>query len=112
MPKVVQVPKVGNIQFPDEMPDDQVAQASGDAHTKALLEGVMKFMEDDPAFQEVGVSEKHKALAGIAQTLEQFPRLAQAVDAGMSQVTSSPNATVPGRQGTQAPSGQSVPQNE
>jgi hypothetical protein len=86
MPKTIQIPKVGVVQFPDEMGDEEITQASEELHSKALADAVSKFMEADPTIQAMKTSEKHKALASIAAMLEKHPLLAQAVDAGMEQL--------------------------
>jgi hypothetical protein len=83
----IHIPKVGDVAFPDEMNGDEVAQAAGELHSKALTDSVSKFMEADPEIQGMKTSEKHKALALIAQMLEKHPLLAQAVDAGINQIT-------------------------
>ena len=83
----IQIPKVGNIQFPDEMKPEEIAQAAGELHDKALTDGVSKFMENDPMIKGMKTSEKLKALAAIASMLERHPLLAQAVDAGISQIS-------------------------
>ena len=115
MPKVVTVPKIGDVAFPDGMSDQEIAQAAGGAHDNALTAGVSKFMESDPAIQGLKTSEKQKALSSISQLLEKYPRLAEAVDKGMSQVSapaatqpSTPDAVqnTPAPQTSQAPSGE------
>jgi hypothetical protein len=83
----IHIPKVGTVNFPAEMTGDEVTQAAGELHSKALTDGVSKFMEGDPSNQGMKTSEKHKALALIAQMLEKHPLLAQAVDAGIEQIT-------------------------
>jgi hypothetical protein len=86
MPKIIQIPKVGAVQFPDEMSDHDITQASDELHNKALADAVSKFMEADPTIQALKTSDKHKALASIADLLEKHPLLAQAVDAGIEQL--------------------------
>jgi hypothetical protein len=86
MPKTIEIPKVGTVQFPDEMSDQEIVQASDELHSKALADAVSKFMEADPTIQTLKTSEKHKALASIAAMLENYPLLAQAVDTGMDQL--------------------------
>jgi hypothetical protein len=88
MPRQVRIPKVGTVEFPDSMSEQDVTQAAGDLHSKALVGGVMNFMAQDPSLQGLKSSEFHKEMSGLAAMLEKFPRLAQAVDAGMGQVKS------------------------
>jgi hypothetical protein len=115
MPKVVTVPKIGDVAFPDGMSDQEIAQAAGEAHDNALTAGVSKFMESDPTIQGLKTSEKLNALSSITQLLERFPRLAEAVDKGMSQVTA-PAANQPSRadagQNTPAPQTSQAPSGE
>ena len=104
MPKNVDIPKIGLVEFPDGMSDNDIAQAAGDLHDKALTSGVSKFMENDPTIRGLKTSEKLKALASIAQMLEKHPLLAQAVDKGMGQVsaTSQPTQSAPAPAATEA----------
>lgn len=89
MPKQVQIPKVGLIQFPDNMSDQDIGQAASKLHTTAVTQSVSKFMDGDPALASLSTSARLKALSGIAQMLETYPRLAQAVDAGISSLNQS-----------------------
>ncbi len=82
MPKVISIPRVGNVQFPDEMGDQDIAQASGEVHDKAVLADVLRFAAQDPSFQGMKDSEVHKQIGSIAAVLEKFPRLIHALDAG------------------------------
>lgn len=90
MPKQVHIPKVGMITFPDGMTDDEISQAAGKLHTTAITQNVSKFMEADPTLASLSTSERLKSLSGIAQMLEKYPRLAQAVDKG---ITPTPDAS-------------------
>jgi hypothetical protein len=85
MPKV-DIPKVGTVEFPDTMKPEEVAKAAGELHDRALMSGVMTFLAKDPSLQDMKASEFHKHMGGLATILEKFPRLAQAVDAGMANV--------------------------
>jgi hypothetical protein len=85
---VVAIPKVGTVAFPPEMDEAAITKASKELHDKALVGGVMQFVAQDPALTQLPASEFHKQMGSIATLLEKFPRLAQAVDAGMSKTTS------------------------
>lgn len=96
---IVTVPKIGTIEFPDSMGMDEVNQVAGELHDKALTESVSKFLESDPAIVGLKTSEKHKALSQISLLLEKHPLLAQAVDAGITQLSSS----IPSAKATDTP---------
>jgi hypothetical protein len=86
MSKIVHIPKVGHISFPDEMKDEEISKAASKLHSDARSAGISKFMENDPAHQGMSHAEKLKALSTIAALHEKYPRLADAVDKGMGQV--------------------------
>lgn len=89
MPKLVHIPKIGHVEFPDGMEDEAITKAASQLHANARNEGISKFMEGDPAIQGLPHSQKLKELATIAALHEKYPRLADAVDKGMGLVTSS-----------------------
>lgn len=89
MSKLVHIPKVGHVSFPDTMKDEEINDAAGRIHDDARSAGISKFMENDPAHQGMSHAEKLKALATIASLHEKYPRLAEAVDKGMEHVTAS-----------------------
>jgi hypothetical protein len=83
MSKRIHIPKIGHVDFPDEMKDEEITKHASRLHSDARNAGISKFMENDPALQGLSHSEKLKALAGIAALHEKYPRLADAVDKGM-----------------------------
>jgi hypothetical protein len=87
MPKLVHIPKIGHVSFPDGMKDEEINEAAGRLHDDARNAGISKFMENDPAHQGMSHAEKLKALANIAAMHEKYPRLADAVDKGMKHVS-------------------------
>lgn len=92
MAKLIEIPKIGHVEFPDEMEDVDIAKHAGRLHADARNAGISKFMESDPALQGLTHSQKLKELATIAAMHEKYPRLADAVDRGMgSSITSQPN---------------------
>lgn len=96
MPKLVHIPKVGHVSFPDTMKDEEINEAAGRIHDDARSAGISKFMENDPAHAGMSHAEKLKALANIASLHEKYPRLAEAVDKGMEHVSPSMlNASTP-----------------
>lgn len=104
MPKLVHIPKIGHISFPDEMKDEEINEAAGRLHDDARSAGISKFMENDPAHQGMSHAEKLKALAGIAAMHEKYPRLAEAVDKGMEHVSASfLTAKAPAQSGNKEP---------
>lgn len=102
MAKIVHIPKVGHIQFPDEMQDEAIGKAATKLHADARNAGISKFMEDDPAIQGLSHAAKLKELSTIAAMHEKYPRLSDAVDRGMGLVTSSTSET---QSGQSSPSG-------
>lgn len=93
MSKIVHIPKVGHIAFPDEMEDGAIGKAAQQLHADARNAGISKFMEDDPAIQGLSHAAKLKELSTIAAMHEKYPRLADAVDRGMGLFTSSVSET-------------------
>ena len=89
MPKLVHIPKIGHVSFPDGMKDEEIGEAAGRLHDDARSAGISKFMENDPAHHGMSHAEKLKALATIATLHEKYPRLAEAVDKGMEHVSPS-----------------------
>ena len=107
----VEIPKVGNVDFPDEMKPEEVEQAAGELHDRALLSGVMKFVAQDPSLQDLKASDFHKQLATVSALLEKFPRLAQAIDAGMGNVPdASQSGTPSAASATQEPQEPAAPE--
>jgi hypothetical protein len=102
MAKVIAIPRVGNISFPDEISDQEIAAAASEAHGKAMLSAVMRFVQADQSFRKLPASEAYKQLAAVAGILEKYPRLIRAIDAGMAKV-SNPTAIASAAQRTQAP---------
>ena len=101
MPKLVHIPKIGHVSFPDGMKDEEIGEAAGRLHDDVRSAGISKFMENDPAHQGMSHAEKLKALANIAAMHEKYPRLAEAVDHGMKHVSASfLTAKAPGKQET------------
>lgn len=97
MAKIVHIPKVGHIQFPDEMKDEEIGDAASKLHDDARNASISKFMEEDPAIQGLSHAAKLKELSTIAAMHEKYPRLADAVDKGMGLVTSSASETSSGQ---------------
>lgn len=100
MSKLIHIPKVGHVEFPDGMDDKEIAEHASNAHTNARAEGITKFMQADPALQGLPHSQRLKELSVIASMMEKYPRLADAVDKGIEatsqaseQTTSSPSTT-------------------
>jgi hypothetical protein len=87
MPKLIHIPKIGHVEFPDNMPDGEIAKHASRLHSDARSAGISRFMENDPAHQGMSHSERLKALSTITGLMEKYPRLADAVDKGMGQVT-------------------------
>ncbi len=87
MSKLIHIPKIGHVEFPDEMEEKQIIEHASRLHADARNAGISKFMESDPALQGLTHSEKLKELAAIAAMHEKYPRLADAVDKGMGSVT-------------------------
>jgi hypothetical protein len=102
MAKVIHIPRVGNISFPDEMNDNAIANAASEAHGEASLVAVMNFVQGDPAFRKMKPSEAYKNLQAVAEILEKYPSLVRAIDVGMTKV-SSPSARTSGPPAPQAP---------
>lgn len=86
--KLIHIPKIGHVEFPDEMEDKEIADHASNLHADARNAGISKFMESDEALQGLTHSQKLKELSTIAALHEKYPRLADAVDRGMSLVTS------------------------
>jgi len=89
--KLVHIPKIGHVEFPDGMEDKEIAEHASNLHADARNAGISKFMESDPALQGLTHSQKLKELSTIAALHEKYPRLAEATDKGMQFVTSSPS---------------------
>lgn len=87
MPKQVHIPKVGHVEFPDEMDDGAIGKAASQLHSNARNAEISQFMEQDPSLQGLPHSQKLKELASIAAMHEKYPRLAQAVEHGMVHVS-------------------------
>ncbi len=98
MSKIVHIPKIGHVEFPDEMDDGAITQAAGDLHSNARNEGISKFMGEDPAVKGLPHSQKLKEMSTIAGLMEKYPRLADAVDKGIDTISQA---------GAQNPSGPS-----
>lgn len=92
MSKLVHIPKIGHVEFPDEMEDKEIAEHATNLHADARNAGISKFMGSDPALQGLTHSQRLKELSTIAALHEKYPRLAEAVDKGMGLVTSSPSS--------------------
>ncbi len=88
MAKIVHIPLIGHVNFPDGMEDGQITEAAARLHDDARNAAISKFMENDPTIKSLSHSEKLKALATIAAMLEKYPRLAEAVHKGMGLSTS------------------------
>lgn len=88
MPRVIAIPRVGNVQFPDGMSDDEIAKISGDTHDAKVLGSVVKFMRDDPKMHDLSISAFHKEMATISMFLEKYPRLALAAFEGIGKLNS------------------------
>ena len=106
MSKLVHIPKIGHVEFPDEMQDKEIAEHASNLHSNALNEGISKFMGADPAIQGLPHSQKLKELSAIATLMEKYPRLAAAVDKGITsqtdeQSSESPEQTAPSTQPVQ-----------
>jgi|GEM_PF-3866683 len=86
MPKLIHIPKIGHVEFPDNMADADIAKHASRLHSDARSAGISRFMENDPAHQGMSHSERLKALSIITGLMEKYPRLADAVDKGMGQV--------------------------
>jgi len=84
MPKLIHIPKIGHVSFPDGMRDEEIAKHASRLHADARNAGISKFMEHDPAHNGLSHAELLKALANISSLLEKYPRLADAVDRGIS----------------------------
>lgn len=105
MPKTVHIPKVGHVEFPDEMDDNAIGKAAAGLHSNARAEGISTFMGQDPAIQGLPHSQKLKELSAISALMEKYPRLAHAVDTGIEALTSqgeSQASTAPGQQEAEA----------
>jgi hypothetical protein len=85
MSKLIHIPKIGHVEFPDNMPDQEIAKHASRLHSDARSAVVSKFMENDPAHTGMSHSERLKALSTITGLLEKYPRLADAVDKGIGQ---------------------------
>lgn len=115
MSKLIHIPKVGHVEFPDGMDDKEIAEHASNAHTNARAEGITKFMQADPAIQGLPHSQRLKELSAIATLMEKYPRLADAVDKGIEAISQtgeqsneSPSQTAPDQQQEQsAQSGES-----
>jgi hypothetical protein len=86
MPKLINIPKIGHVSFPDGMQDSEIAKHASRLHSDARNAGISKFMENDPAHHGLSHAERLKALANISSLMEKYPRLADAVDRGKAQV--------------------------
>ena len=85
MPKLVHIPKIGHVSFPDGMKDEEITEAAGRLHDDARSAVVSRFMENDPAHTGMSHSERLKALSTITGLFEKYPRLAEVVDKGIDQ---------------------------
>jgi hypothetical protein len=83
MSKRIHIPKIGHVDFPDEMKDEEITKHASRLHSDARNAGISKFMENDPAHHGLSHAERLKALSTISSLLEKYPRLADAVDKGM-----------------------------
>lgn len=86
MPKLVHIPMIGHVSFPDEMKDGEINEAASRLHDDKRNAAISKFMENDPAHQGMSHGEKLKALAGIAAMHEKYPRLAEATHKGITSI--------------------------
>ena len=85
MSKLIHIPKIGHVEFPHNMPDEEIVKQASRLHSDARSAVVSRFMENDPAHIGMSHSERLKALSTITGLLEKYPRLADAVDRGIAQ---------------------------
>jgi hypothetical protein len=84
MARVVAIPKVGAVQFPDSMSDQDVQNASQAVHEDASrkeIAAIIHYVADRT--QSTKVSEHLKVAHTIATVLETFPALADLAGAGL-----------------------------
>ena len=112
MKRIVDIPQVGKVAFPDHMSDEQVQQAAADLHQKSAptqqpqadLPGVLNLL-----MQQMGgpSAKTHQKMAEIAKVLEGNPALAQLAIAGLSaQGASQPSTQVAEPNNPQSQQGQ------
>jgi hypothetical protein len=87
MPKLVNVPKLGLVSFPDDMSDEDIAKHIAPHHAEVVMQSIMQFMRTDPQLATMTHSQFHKEMASVATMLEKYPRLALAVDKGIQKET-------------------------
>jgi hypothetical protein len=92
MPKIISIPRVGNIQFPDGMSDGEIAKVAGETHDAKVIGRVVKFMRDDPQMRDLSISAFHKEMSTISALLEKYPRLALAAYEGIGKFNSQSTA--------------------
>lgn len=98
MKRIVSIPNVGNVAFPDHMSDADVSAASQNLHGQGQKAGLEKVLQA-LVRTEGGGSQAYKKVGDVAQVLEQTPALLQLAIAGLD--ASSQAATTGGQQETQ-----------
>lgn len=106
MSKLIHIPKIGHVEFPDEMDDKEIAEHASNAHTNARAEGITQFMQADPALKGLPHSQRLKELSAIATLMEKYPRLADAADKGIEAATSQGSEQQPSAPDTSSTAGQ------
>jgi hypothetical protein len=84
MPKLVFVPKLGHVSFPDDMSDEDIAKHVAPHHAEAVMQSIMAFMRKDRQLSTMTHSAFHREMASVATMLEKYPRMAMALDAGIT----------------------------
>jgi hypothetical protein len=87
MAKVIQIPKVGNIQFPDNMNDSDIQQAAGELHDRAAQKEIEVLLQFLSRAVSGTPSDRFKKLSGIAQILEQNPVMVELAIAGLRAIS-------------------------
>ena len=84
MKRIVEIPRVGNVAFPDHMSDAEVSSASKRLHDRASPQlGIEDVLQALIKTEKGPSSKAHQKMAEVAQLLEQNPALLQLAIAGL-----------------------------
>ena len=83
MKRIVHIPNMGHVAFPDHMSDQDVSGAAQRLHQQANPKGIEDVIQALVKTEQGPSSKTHEKMAMVAQTLEQNPALLQLAIAGL-----------------------------
>lgn len=83
MKRIVTIPNMGHVAFPDHMSDQEVHAASQRLHRQANPKGIEDVIQALVKTEQGPSSKTHEKMAMVAQTLEQNPALLHLAIAGL-----------------------------